>query len=139
MAYILEKYSAGSFDYQTLVLGTHDGGLEKYSKDELLSIITIYWMSNCMTSAIRFYKNNMDRMYASTEIKKEIRTAVLPTQVAVGIQQMLIEVFFPPARVVQMRYPNLVQYNIVNGGHFAAFQKPLETAKNFVQFVLKSL
>jgi hypothetical protein len=140
LAYVLEKYSSWSLDYDTQILGKRDGGLDKFKKDDLLSIITVYWMTNSIGSSVRYYKNNVDSMYKGTVVKDEIRTAKVPASVRVGVQQMNSEINVTPSRIAQMRYPNLVQFNIVtDGGHFAGFDKPLETAKNFIQFVLNSL
>lgn len=138
MAYVLEKYSSWTLDYEKQIVGKRDGGLGKFDKDDLLSVITIYWMTNSIGSSVRYYKANYGG--SISEQKKETRSAKLSPQVCVGIQMMNNEVVVTPQRVMQMRFPNLRQFKIVeNAGHFAGFEKPVETAKNFVQFVLKSL
>ena len=72
-------------------------------------------------------------------MKKVISSAKLPAQVRIGVQLMNNEIIVAPERAVQMRLPNLIQFKIVDdAGHFAAFEKPLETAKNFVEFIFKS-
>ncbi len=56
LAYILEKYSYWTFDFKNQVLNTKDGSLNKFDKDELLTIVTIYWMTNSISSSIRYYR-----------------------------------------------------------------------------------
>ena len=140
LAYVLEKYSSWTLNYEKDILGKRDGGLGKFEKDDLLSIITIYWMTNCIGSSVRYYKVNLGDLLKESSIKNELISTKVSPQVRIGIQQMDNEIIMTPARVVQTQYPNLVQFEIVeNGGHFAAFEKPLESAKNFGRFVLNSL
>jgi hypothetical protein len=66
MAWILEKFHAWS-DLETHfqgqagqdAVGMHDRGGERlwaaYTKDELLTNISLYWFSNCITSSTRLY------------------------------------------------------------------------------------
>jgi len=66
-AYILEKFSGWTRrDWISL----KDGGLSNWNIDELLDNLMIYWVSNSLTSSMRFYaealnpskpKYNMDR------------------------------------------------------------------------------
>jgi pimeloyl-ACP methyl ester carboxylesterase len=138
LAYVLEKYSSWTLNYEKQIVGKRDGGLGKFDKDDLLSIITIYWMTNCIGSSVRYYKANFGGDISKT--KKEFLSAGLSPQVRVGVQLMDNELMATPQRAARIKYPNLVQFNIVpNAGHFAAFEKPHETSKYFVQFVFKSL
>lgn len=56
-AYLLEKFSyATNPEYVNL----EDGGLtEKFSLDELLTNVMLYWVNNNFTAAARFYKENL--------------------------------------------------------------------------------
>ena len=56
LAYILEKYSYWTFDFQSEILNSKDGNLNKFDKDELLTIVTIYWMTSSISSSIRYYR-----------------------------------------------------------------------------------
>lgn len=140
MAYILEKYSGWSFDFESQVNGKKDGGLNTFNKDDLLSIVTIYWMTNSISSSVRYYKVNIDAGFVNAGFRKEIFNAIVPSQLPVGFQLSVNEVMVTPSRVAQMRFPNMVQFKIVDTmGHFAAFHNPQMTAINFVKFVLKCL
>ena len=137
MAYVLEKYSSWTLNYEKQIVGKRDGGLGKFEKDDLLSIITIYWMTNSIGPSVRYYKINLGGIV--TGIKNDIQSAKVSSQVRVGVQLMDNEILVVPESAARIKYPNLVQYNVVpDAGHFAAFEKPLETAKNFGQFVLNS-
>lgn len=140
MAYILEKYSGWSFDFESQVHGKKDGGLNTFDKDDLLSIVTIYWMTNSISSSVRYYKVNIDAGFVNTGFRKEIFNAIVPSQLPVGFQLSVNELMVTPSRVAQMRFPNMVQFKLVDTmGHFAAFHNPQVTATNFVKFVLKCL
>lgn len=142
MAYVLEKYSTWSFDYEREIIGKRDGGLERFDKDHLLSIITIYWMTNSISSSVRFYKANVENFFVTKEaINKDIIRGLIPSRVPVGFQVGINEIMVAPMRVVRMTHEtNLVSYKLVDDlGHFAGFQNPLITARNFIQFVNKLL
>ncbi|KAJ0066723.1 hypothetical protein NL108_002326, partial [Boleophthalmus pectinirostris] len=56
-AYILEKFSTWTDDSYR---DHEDGGLErKYTLDELLTVIMIYWTTSSIVSSMRFYKENL--------------------------------------------------------------------------------
>ena len=56
-AYILEKFSTWTNPDN---VNKADGGLtEKFTLDELLTNIMIYWISNNVTSSMRYYKENI--------------------------------------------------------------------------------
>ena len=56
-AYILEKFSTGA---NTDNVNKPDGGLtEKFTFDELLTNVMIYWISNNVTSSLRYYKESL--------------------------------------------------------------------------------
>lgn len=96
-------------------------------------------MTNSIASSVRYYKANLDLNREKIGIRKEIERAKVSARVRVAIQNMDNEVIPVPSRVIQMRYPNLTQYIVIkDAGHFAAFERPVETAKNFVKFVLNS-
>lgn len=140
MTYILEKYIFGSFDLEKEILGKHDGGMNNLDKDELLSIITIYWMTNSMCSSIRFYKVNVDSTFLSNGISKQVFNSIVNSELPVGFQISANELSVSPLRASKIKYPNIIQYKFYKEiGHFQSFQNPQETAKNVVQFIKKCL
>jgi pimeloyl-ACP methyl ester carboxylesterase len=137
LAYVLEKYSSWSFNFETEIRGKADGGLNKFDKDELLTIITLYWTTNSITSSIRLYKNSVNYLIdRSPWPKNKMAHSVVSKNVALGYQYFSNDIFFFPKSVVEFKYPNLKSYSIVKGGgHFAAFQNPKLAADDFIKFI----
>ncbi|CAJ0968290.1 unnamed protein product [Ranitomeya imitator] len=68
-AYILEKFSTWT-EYSFTDL--EDGGLDKkFSLDDLLTNVMIYWITGSITSSMRFYKENFPRDYNRTPDTKQ--------------------------------------------------------------------
>jgi microsomal epoxide hydrolase len=133
MTYILEKYSIGSFSYS--VVGTKDGNLNKLSRDDLLSVVTIYWMTNSMTSSMRLYKNSMSQL-GDEWPKNSISKYSTPVSVPVAVISFPNEVDHTPYAVLRKIFGNLKQYSIMkSGGHFAAFVEPKATMDDFIKFI----
>jgi hypothetical protein len=60
-AYILEKFSTWTNPNNVKKL---DGGLtEKFTLDELLTNVMIYWTSNNVASSMRYYKESFVRLF----------------------------------------------------------------------------
>jgi hypothetical protein len=135
LAYILEKYSRGSFSIDK-VLGYKDGNLNAFDRDELLTIISFYWMSNTITSSMRLYRGYV---YAAVSEwpKNEISNYKTTSKVPIGIQYFKNEVTNIPYGYLKRRYLNLKRFNIMShGGHFAAFENPVLSGQDFVDFIL---
>ena len=134
LAYMLEKYAVASFDYSR-IMGRPDGGLaDHFDKDDLLTVVTYYWMTNMIASSMRLYKATlgMPQSYPDFNCK-------LPEQVVIGVQFSLFEPFILPEKIVKLRYQNLTRFSIIeNGGHFAAFENSILVGNDFTHFV-KSL
>ncbi|CAB4021916.1 epoxide hydrolase 1-like [Paramuricea clavata] len=99
----------------------------KFSKDELLTNIMLYWLTGSMPSALRLYRENMlDKSF------------VCPIPVPTGLANfphMLVE---PPQAWLHRAFPNIVQFTEMPlGGHFAAFQEPQLLADDVWKFVRK--
>lgn len=61
-AYLLEKFSVGT---NREYLESQDGRLtEKFSIDELLTNVMVYWVNNNFTAAARFYKENVRDVFS---------------------------------------------------------------------------
>jgi microsomal epoxide hydrolase len=85
----------------------------KFTKDELLTNITLYWVTGTITSSVRLYREAARAGYIRSVSK-------VPTGVAVFPKEL---VKFP-RRWVEKRY-NLQHWTeMPSGGHFAALEEP---------------
>uniref|UniRef100_A0A1A7YPW9 Epoxide hydrolase n=1 Tax=Iconisemion striatum TaxID=60296 RepID=A0A1A7YPW9_9TELE len=129
-AYILEKFSTWTkMKNRDLV----DGGLErKFSLDDLLTNVMIYWTTGSIVSSMRFYKENFK---TNPESRIDAKTGIfVPTGLAAFPQELL---HFPRSWA-QIRYRNIQSYTFMQaGGHFAAFEEPRLLADDIFQFVKK--
>ena len=129
LAYILEKFSYWTNpDYILL----NDGGLEKkFTKDELLTIITIYWVNQNILSSQRFYKENI-RDPVNAYLNN--RYMSVPCGFALGPYDLIPRF---PKELLEHNF-NLTHYtNIPKGGHFLAFEEPVSLAKDIFKFTKK--
>ncbi|KAG8200248.1 hypothetical protein JTE90_021903 [Oedothorax gibbosus] len=126
-AYLLEKFAAGT---NPEGLKKEDGGLtEKFSHDELLTNVMMYWLNNNFTAAARFYKENIRDILS----KRHERTPItVPSAVALFPHEVLLY----PKMLLSGQMKNLVSYNIMpRGGHFAALEEPELLADDIWNFV----
>lgn len=85
----------------------------RFSKDDLLTNITIYWATNSAASSTRIYYENR----VATPVQGRV---TVPTACALFPK----EITTPPRKWVENRY-NLVRYTAMpRGGHFAALEQP---------------
>jgi pimeloyl-ACP methyl ester carboxylesterase len=93
-----------------------DGHPEKgFTKDELLTNLTIYWATQTATSAARFYYDN--RHGSGTPITQRVE---VPTACAAFPKEIRVV----PRRWLETRY-NITRYTMMpRGGHFAALEQP---------------
>ena len=106
-AWIIEKFRAWS---------DVNGNIEnKFTKDELLTNITVYWVSQTPTSAARLY-------YELRHSPSDSRNDRI--NVPTGCAAFPKEISFAPRRWLEASY-NLTHYTIMpRGGHFAALEEP---------------
>lgn len=106
-AWIIEKFRAWS---------DVDGNIEsKFTKDELLTNITVYWVSQTPTSAARLYYELRHPLSDSRNDRINVPT---------GCAAFPKEISFAPRRWLEVSY-NLTHYTIMpRGGHFAALEEP---------------
>jgi pimeloyl-ACP methyl ester carboxylesterase len=92
-----------------------NGDLEtSFTKDELLTNIMIYWVTESITSSMRIY---WEARRAERGSKARV---TIPTAVAVFPK----EISLPPRRWVEREF-NVTQWTVLpRGGHFAAFEEP---------------
>jgi pimeloyl-ACP methyl ester carboxylesterase len=91
-----------------------DGEVErKFTKDELLINITIYWVTQTATSAARIYYENQRAPGPQRKVEVPTACAVFPKEISI-----------PPRRWVEAQY-NLTRWTeMPGGGHFAALEEP---------------
>ena len=106
--WLVEKYRAWS---------ECDGDLDKrFTKDELLTHIMLYWLSGCINSSIRIYYESRHNPWA---LGKDERINV-PTAVTAFPGELVR----PPKKFLE-RVFNLQQHTeMPKGGHFPAFEEP---------------
>jgi len=127
-AYILEKFSGWTnMDW----ISKEDGGLTPYYKlDELLDNVMIYWVTNSITSSMRFYAETLSLRERKHEMDR------VPVTVPAACLNTPKEFYFSPRFMVEDKYNNLVRYtNAEKGGHFAAFEVPQIVANDVIAFV----
>lgn len=88
----------------------------RFSKDDLLTNIMIYWVSGSIGSSTRlYYENRLHPLQMRKGEKVEVPT---------GFARFAVEISRPPREWVE-RGCNLVQYTAFDrGGHFAAMEEP---------------
>ena len=104
-AWIYEKFQAWT-DNQ----GRPEDAL---SRDEMLDMISFYWLTNSGASSARLYWESANAFRAQR------------LELPVGVSLFAQEIFRPSRRWAERSYPNLVYWNeLPVGGHFAAFEQP---------------
>jgi hypothetical protein len=126
-AYILEKFSTWTNRSYRSEL---DGKLtEKFSLDDVLTNVMIYWISGNIMSSQRFYKEN----FSNEDLMVLDR---IPTPVPTGVACYPEEIFVQPESFIRSKFPNLMSYtDSPAGGHFGAFEQPKMLFNDLVQFV----
>lgn len=126
-AYILEKFSTWTRNSN---VEREDGGLEeKYSLDELLTNVMLYWLTDSIGSSMRYYKEN----FGVIVMGKPRRT---PVTVPTGFSIFPEELAALPRSVIGNAYPNVVTFvTHPRGGHFSAFEEPELLEKDIRDFV----
>ena len=120
-AWIVEKYHGWS---------DCKGDIESvFTKEELLSTISLYWFTESIHSSIRLYK---EASRAPLHFSKNDFITV-----PVGIAKFHKEEPFPPRRFIERGYNIQHWTDIPEGGHFAAMEQPVLLANDIRQFVKK--
>ncbi|XP_025072538.1 epoxide hydrolase 1-like isoform X2 [Alligator sinensis] len=129
-AYILEKFSTWT---DKSFRDLDDGGLErKFSLDDLLTNVMIYWVTSSIVPSMRFYKENFS---TNPTTAPHARVGVyVPTGLAVFPQELT----YTPCTWAKKKFKNIVAYTYApRGGHFAAFEEPKLLAEDIKQLVRK--
>ena len=106
-AWIVEKFHGWS---------DNDGNVESaFTKDELLTNITLYWVTQTITSSTRLYYES-----GNTPATRPVGYIDVPTGVAVFPKEIL----FTPRSWAEGGF-NIVRWTMMpRGGHFAALEEP---------------
>jgi pimeloyl-ACP methyl ester carboxylesterase len=90
----------------------------RYSKDELLTHIMLYWVTDCFVTSVRYYYEA--RHHPWTPVHTRTPVVETPTALAVFPRELLI----PPRKWAE-RYYNLKRWTPMSaGGHFAPSEEP---------------
>ncbi|XP_077485684.1 epoxide hydrolase 1-like isoform X2 [Amblyomma americanum] len=125
-AYLLEKFSTWT---RGANVHREDGGLaEKYTYDELLTNVMLYWLTDSIGSSMRFYKENFDAGMG--------RPTRVPVAVPTGLSVFPEELIAFPKSFVGHTYHDVVLFEQhPRGGHFAAFEEPELLERDVRRFV----
>jgi pimeloyl-ACP methyl ester carboxylesterase len=106
-----------------------DGDIERrFSKDDLLTAISIYWFTQTFHTSARYYAESFGGRPQLAHDRKPAIEA--PTGVAVFPQDLML---LPRALVAQ--HANLVHWTVMpRGGHFAALEEPELLAQDIREF-----
>ena len=106
-AWIVEKFHGWS---------DNDGDVESaFTKDEMLTNVTLYWVTETITSSSRLYYES-----GNTPATRPVAYVDVPTGVAVFPK----EIRFTPRKWAEATY-NIVHWTVMpRGGHFAALEEP---------------
>ena len=107
-AWIVEKFRAWS---------DCDGDVERrFTKDELLTNVMLYWVTEAATSSVRLY---CETMRADRFPPRDVKVAV-PTGCAIFPR----EIIKPPRKWAEHRFNVQRWTRFPSGGHFAAMEEP---------------
>ncbi|KAJ8667309.1 hypothetical protein QAD02_008971 [Eretmocerus hayati] len=130
-AYILEKFSTWTNPSYKL---RDDGGLtEKFSLDELLDNVMVYWVTNSITTSQRLYAEGFSKAHHAHGFQS------LPVSVPSACAMFPYELMYFSETLLRQRYPKMIQFTHADkGGHFAAFEEPELLAIDIFTFVNKN-
>jgi pimeloyl-ACP methyl ester carboxylesterase len=104
-AWIVEKFRSWS---------DVDGDVEqKFTKDELLTNITLYWVTQSGASSARIYYENQRAKPPQSRVQIPTACAVFPKEISIA-----------PRRWVEAQYNVTRWTEMPRGGHFAAMEEP---------------
>jgi len=104
-AWIVEKFRSWS---------DVDGAVEKkFTKDELLTNITLYWVTQSGASSARIYYENQRAKPPQRRVEVPTACAVFPKEISIA-----------PRRWVEAQYNVTRWTEMPRGGHFAAMEEP---------------
>jgi pimeloyl-ACP methyl ester carboxylesterase len=134
-AYILEKWSSWS-NNQTHIDNSPNSGLDRFTLDQLLSNVMLYWTTGTITSSMRIYFEYMTSRLSGHDSK--LLNGPLAVTVPVAVINHRHELLYTPRSLARIKYPNIKLWLFQNeGGHFASIERPRQYARNVEQFLLQ--
>lgn len=114
--WIIEKYRGWS---------DCEGNIENsHSKDQLLTILSIYWFTETINSSMRIY-HEFTGFGRAVRLNGASGTPAPIVPVPVAHARYPKEVVKPPRSWAEKQYPNIVRWTeMEKGGHFAALEVP---------------
>ncbi|XP_066903099.1 juvenile hormone epoxide hydrolase 2 isoform X2 [Halyomorpha halys] len=129
---VLEKFSTWSNPKRRL---HYDGVLKAFDENDLLDIIMIYWLTNSVTTSLRFWKETFKPGSDFISGEFMLREVMVPA----GCVWFSHEIAYTPLWALEQAFPNLLTLNYLNeGGHFPAIEKPLRLSDDIWNFVEKA-
>ncbi len=90
------------------------GDVERsYTKDELLTNVMIYWVTQTINSSVRLYRENRGEFGRAGRIETPTAVAMFPKEIS-----------HPPRSLVEQGYNVQRWTEMPRGGHFAAMEQP---------------
>ena len=114
--WIIEKFHSWTDDEKDKLI---------VSLEDVLSIVSLYWFSESITSSIRLYNENGREGFSKSKVE-------VPT----GCALFKNEIMLPPKAWAEEIY-NLIHWEHYDGGHFAALEKPETLERDIRLFVQK--
>ncbi len=91
-----------------------EGDVERsYTKDELLTNVMIYWVTQTINSSVRLYRENRGEFGRAGRIETPSAVAMFPKEIS-----------HPPRSLVEQGYNVQRWTEMPRGGHFAAMEAP---------------
>ena len=116
----LLDHDARSYDLITRVF---DGQSEGLTRDDVLDNITLYWLTNTGVSSGRLFWENTANPTGGFFDPRGVK-------IPVAVSAFPDELYTAPESWAKAAYPNLIYYNrLSKGGHFAAWERPIDFAK----------
>lgn len=121
------------------------GDIERsFSRDELLTNVTLYWVTETINSSMRWYYDGLHADWGAAEggsewsaggTANEAETGGWGAPSPVPVGMALFPANNPPPREVAERYLNIVHWSeLPRGGHFAALEVPELLAADLCSF-----
>ena len=111
-----------------------NSGLGRFTLDQLLSNVMLYWTTGTITSSMRIYFEYVNSLSSGEQDK--LHNGPIAATVPIAIVNYKREVFYIPRFIVRTKYPNIKLWLFrEDGGHFAAQEHPRQYARDVEKFL----